>query len=671
MKRHFGAGLALVLVAGGCGVGSRTPPPIAPTPAPVAIEVADRPLLRDVPVPDFYRQALETATRAPSGAPGSAYWQNSVSYRIDAELVPESATIRGSERIVYRNNSPSALPSVLLNLSQNVFSEGVPRNRYAPITGGVTLDRVAAQGQTLERVPTNRIPIGGDIPTAEPGYSVQGTLARIRLPRPVQSGDSVVLEIEWQHRVPPATSFRTAWEDALDARVFQVAQWYPQIATYDDLHGWDATPYLGDGEFYLEYGSFDVSITVPAGYLVGATGELRNPQEVLTEEAQQRLRAATSSDSITHVITEADLTAENVTQTPQAEQLTWRFSASDVRDFAFSVSNGYVWDAARTTVQDGTGGTRNVIVHALYRPGAPNWESAALYGQHSTELFSELLIPYLYPQITIAEGPITGMEYPMIVFIPRPQSVEGLYGVIAHEVAHEWFPMMVGQDEAAYAWMDEGMATWLENTAAADFFDSPETFNGDLGNYLGVAGSDVEVPIMRHTDLVSPYGARTVAAYSKPGLLFRSLRTFLGEDVFDEALRTYAREWLLKHPTPWDFFNTLERFADRDLDWFFYPWWFETGVLDHGIGSVAGAETGTAVVTVEDLGEVPAPALVFGITASGEPVMAQVPIETWLQGTRTATVTLQASGPIVAVAIDPTQIYPDADLGNNLWQATP
>ena len=187
--------------------------------------------------------------------------------------------------------------------------------------------------------------------------------------------------------------------------------------------------------------------------------------------------------------------------------------------------------------------------YAFYRPGAPNWERAALFARHATRFFSELLIPYLYPQITVAEGSVGGMEYPQIVFIGKPQAEEGLQSVIAHEVAHEWFPMMVGQNEAEYAWMDEGSASFLDALARGDFYSDPEPFAGDLERYLRVAGREAEVPLMRHTDLVSPYGARTVAAYSKPGVLLRSLRALLGEDVFREAMRTYSREWLLKHPT--------------------------------------------------------------------------------------------------------------------------
>jgi hypothetical protein len=308
-----------------------------------------------------------------------------------------------------------------------------------------------------------------------------------------------------------------------------------------------------------------------------------------------------------------------------------------------------------------------VLVHAFYRPGAPGWERAWRYGQHAIEYFSRLVIPYLYPQVTVAEGPIGGMEYPMLVFIAKPRTAEALQAVIAHEVGHEWFPMMVGQDEAAYAWMDEGLTTFHEDQAAADFFpgaEPPRLATADA--YLRVAGRDNEVPLMRHTDLVSPYGARTVAAYSKPAVMLEALRAILGRQTFDRAMRTYAREWLLKHPTPWDFFATFERVAGRELDWFFYPWWFETGVMDQAIAGVRAVEGGVEV-TLRDLGDVPMPATVVVTTANGTMVEGEVPVEEWA-GTRTATVSLPASGRVVRVEIDPRRLFPDADRSNNLWE---
>ncbi|MBV9773442.1 MAG: M1 family peptidase, partial [Gemmatimonadetes bacterium] len=342
----------------------------APAPeatAPVG-DTATRLLLRPVPVTPAYRAAVQRGTRTATGAPGPNYWQQRVRYRIDAELDPQSTLLHGRERIVYRNNSPVALRDVVLNLYQNIFTENVPRNRYAPNTGGITLERVAVDGTALTQQPVSAISVltnpRGNAPM---GYSVQGTLGRLILPRMLIPGDSTVLEIDWHFKVPPyvgaAASFRTGWEDALGGRVLQVAQWYPQVAVYDDVYGWDATPYLGEGEFYLEYGDFDVALTLPAGWLVGATGTLRNPEQVLTPEARQRLAGATAPDAPVHVVTEADLAGGRATQPGSGGRLTWRFQASDVRDFAFATSDRYLWDATRAQVPTDDGaGTRSVTI---------------------------------------------------------------------------------------------------------------------------------------------------------------------------------------------------------------------------------------------------------------------------------------------------------------------
>jgi hypothetical protein len=636
-------------------------------------DTATRLLLRPVPVPTSYRQAEQRGTRSPGGAPGERYWQQRVSYRIEAELDPRTALLRGRERIVYRNRSPVALSTMVLNLYQNIFTESVPRNRYAPNTGGVTLVRVAAQGVQLQARTQEEIPVVTPREGAPVGYAVQGTLARLTLPRAIAPGDSAVLEVEWSHTVPPEGAFRTAWEDALGGRVLQVAQWYPQVAVYDDVYGWDATPYLGDGEFYLEYGDWDVSLTLPAGWLVGATGTLRNPEQVLTPQAQQRLAAvASGADTLARVVTAAELAAGGATQRGANGRLTWRFTASDVRDFGFAVSDRYVWDAARASVPaEGAGPARSVLVHSLYRPGAPGWGEAARYGRHSIEFFSRMVVPYAYPQVTVSEGPIYGMEYPNLVFIARPEAAEDLHAVIAHEVAHQWFPMMVGENEAAYAWMDEGFATYMETRAREDFFPgAPSPVLAEAASYITVAGTEREVPLMRHTDLVSPYGARTMAAYTKPGLLLRSLSGVVGDSVFARAFSTYAREWRFRHPYPWDFFDTVERVAGRDLDWFWYPWWWETGTLDYAVVAVETSEPGSVRITIRDLGEVPAPVPVVVTADNGAVTRADLPVELWTEDKlRTATLTVPVYGRPVRVQIDPDFLFPDVNPQNNLWTA--
>ena len=654
--------ILIALALAGCA-------PATSAPAPVPDSTLTRWNLRPVPVGEAYRRGLVAGTRTATGEPGPRYWQQSVSYRIRAELDPETTLLRGSERIWYRNNSPDTLRAIVLNLYQNIYSESVPRNRRAPNTGGVTLERVAVQGMALAEQPAGRIGVMRQVAQRAAGYAVDGTLARLMLPRPLLPGEGAALEIDWHHKVPPAPTFRTAWEDALGGRAFVVGQWYPQVATYDDLKGWDATPYLGDGEFYLEYGDFDVSLTVPAGMLVGATGSLTNAADVLSPEARARLEQAARSDSVVHVVTAADRAAESW---PAGAKKTWTFAARNVRDFAFAASDRYVWDAARAMVPDSAGGERAVAIHALYRPGAPGWERAWRYGQHAIAYLSRLVTPYVYDQATIAEGPIAGMEYPMLVFINRAGSAEDLQSVIAHELGHEWFPMTVGSDEASYAWMDEGINSYHEDRAHEDFFPGTPP-GGSVDSYLRVAGHDAEVPLMRHTDLVSPYGARTVAAYTKPAAVLLALRGVLGDSVFDRAMREYVRAWSFRHPQPWDFFATFERVAGRDLDWFWYPWFFETGVLDQSIESVRAVEGGVEVV-VRDRGGNPMPAFVCVTSASGTVTEQEVEIGSWIGGRGARTATLQVptyGGAATKVEIDPRHLYPDVDRANNVWTPAP
>ncbi len=669
IEQRLGTLLAGLLLAAGCA------PALPAGGAPAPADTAPRYLLRPVPVPAAFRAAVERGTRTTNGRPGERYWQQEVRYVIRAELDPTTALLRGTERIVYLNRSPVPIRSVVLNLYQNVYSEGVPRNRAVKVTGGVTLERVAAQGEALRPLDAAGIPEvrREPRPDAPTGYRVEGTLARIVLPRPLAPGDSAVLETGWRHTIPLAPSFRTAHGGGRRGRAFLVAQWYPQVAVFDDLTGWDATPYLGDGEFYLDYAEFDVALTLPAGWVVGATGELRNPEEVLTPDARRRLAGVPASDTVVRVITREELDAGRATLVPPDGKLTWRFRGREVRDFAFAASNRYLWDAVAARVPDGAGGTRAVPVHALYRAGPSPWGESARFGRHALEFFSRTLTPYPYPQLTVADGPMAGgIEYPQIAFVGGYTTAPDLHSGVVHEVGHQWFPMLVGQDEAAYAWMDEGVVTYYEILGRSDLFPVADPFAPDRDGYLQVAGSDAEVPLMRHTDLVSPYGARYVAAYSKPALLLRSLRAVVGEETFRRAMDTYLAEWRFRHPTPWDFFNTFERVAGRDLDWFFYPWFWETGTTDLAVESVVRAAPGSVRVTVRDLGEVPVPALVVVTTESGASAWAEIPIEAWLAArSRTATVDVPVAGAPVRVEVDPDGLFPDVSRGNNRWPRAP
>ncbi len=595
---------------------------------------------RPIHPPAAYRAALAHGTRDTTGRPGARYWQQSVAYRIRAALDVTTGRLTGGEVVTYRNHAPDTLTSILFHVDQNVYAPGAPRNRGVPVTGGVTIDSVVVDGTA---VTTHALGAG---------YYAEPTLMVVPLPAPLPPGDSARIAIGWSYTVPPAPTFRSA---DLDHDVFAVGQWYPRVAVYDDLYGWDRSPYLGDGEFYLEYGDFDVSLTLPAGWLVGATGTLENPDAVLPAPVRARLARATGSDSVVHVVT-ADGRGPGRSTAGQAGQtLTWHFTAHDVRDFAWSTSANYVWDAVRAP-----GGT---AVNSLYRPQFAAWKDAWRYGLHALESMGTLVGPYRYPQLTVTEGPIPGMEYPMIVFIRGGRSAQSLSGVIIHESSHQWFPMMVGSMEAKYAWMDEGFVTYWEALEEASYWHRPVPAWGRNRLYLAYAGTEQEVPLMRHTDLVTPYGQRTLAAYTKPAVVLGALRAVVGDSVFLQAFRDYFRSWSLKHPQPWDFFETVERHAGHSLDWFWRPLFYETDVLDQAVAGVRVAGD-SSVITLADSGDVILPTPLAITRADGSVVHDTVAAMRWLTTRR---ITLTVPGRVTRVVIDSAGAFPDVNTADDVW----
>jgi hypothetical protein len=615
--------------------------------------------VRPLQYTNAFRSALERGTRTTTGQPGPDYWQQRVHYRIDAEINPATGRVTGDETLRYLNQSPDTLRQLVFLLYQNVFSEGVQRVRRVPITGGVTLDRVAIDGRVASDDPQG----------AGPRYAVDGTLMYLELPMPLPPGGETSVDIAWSFTVPPRGAPRTG-HDQNEAYV--VAQWYPQVAVYDDLLGWHARPYWSNGEFYLEYGDFEVSITAPEGWVVAASGTLQNDDEVLTDEVRMRLRRAIDSDRIVGIVTADELDAQATTAQDPGRVLTWRFAARDVRDFAFALSNRYLWDAAGVTVPDadGDGAPERVLVSALYRPKAPTWSNAVAYMQHALAFHAQRWHAYIYPHITAAEGPIGGMEYPMLVFIGNPRDELGLYSVLSHEIAHQWWAMMVGSNESEHGWMDEGLATFTEDLSVAERFPQAEPRTATLDRYLSIAGRDQERPVMREGDLYGIGPQYGIATYHKPATLFRALEAVIGERTVHRALAVYARRWMLKHPTPWDLFHTIGDVAGRDLDWFWRPWFHETATLDQAIERVitTTTETGeTVTIVIEDQGEAPMPVPLRLTLADGSVRDETLPVEPWLDGRVRQMLRLVLPSPVRRVEIDPLRLLPDVDRSDNVW----
>jgi len=648
------AAAALALVAA-CATTPRPAPDAAAAAAPSAAE-------RPRPYPVFespaFRRAVERGTRTRTGRPGARYWTQRAEYALRAELDPATKRLTGQGTVRYHNRSPDTLAWLAVQLHQNLFAPGAARAEATPVTGGMELRSVTAQGATLA---------AGAASDSTPGYVVEGTVAWLRLPRKLAPGGTADLAFDWAFTVPPDGAPRMG----TDGEIFYLAYWYPQMAVYDDVGGWQTDQYLGNAEFYMGYGDYDVSLTVPAGWLVAATGELRNADQVLAAGTRARLAEARRSGSVVHVVGAAERGAGRATA--GGGKLTWRFTARDVRDFAFGTSDRYLWDATHALARDSAGKSAvdTVMIHSFYRPErtAWAWDQSARYGRHSIEFLSRYLWPYPYPQMTAVDGVVScsGMEYPMMTCIGGPRDTLRLYSVTVHEIAHMWFPMQVGSDERRYAWQDEGLTRFNQAQAMREFFGGYDLEGIARDQYLDLARAGGEVELMRHGDQY-PHGtaAYGIASYAKMATNMAALRALVGDERFLRAYREYGRRWINKHPQPYDLWNTFEDVTGEDLDWFWRTWWYETWTLDQAVGAVSAGGDSVSIV-VEDRGLAPMPARLTITREGGAVERVEVPVERWLAGARRHTVRVGTSPAIARVEIDAERHFPDADRANNVW----
>lgn len=618
----------------------------AETPRPHDPATAFAPL--DLPPPNDVRAA--------SGAPGEAYWQQRADYRIEATLHEDGHRITGRETITYTNHSPDSLRSLWLQLDQNYFREdshGARRAEDGQRHGGF----FKSGGFDLASVTLRR-----DGETAAPEYRVDDTMMEIPLERPLApAGGTIEIGIEFGFEIPENGADRMGRLDVKGGRIYELAQWYPRMFTYDDVRGWNQSSYLGQGEWYLEYGDFEVEITVPRDYLVAATGVLQNPEEVLTDEQRRRLdRARASGETV--MIVDAEEVGDDETRPPGEGPLTWRFRAEDVRDFAWAASDRFVWDAASW---------EDVLVMSFYPEesiglqGFSGWERSTEYVRHAVREYSEAWHPYPYPVAINVAGRALGMEYPMIVFCSWQARGAFLFAVTDHEIGHGWFPMLVGSDERRHAWMDEGFDTFMNFYSGMAFSGGQPVLAG--GMLPGQVASDErarEIPMATPPDSLSE-DELGFLAYNKPAAVLRMLREeVLGAETFDEAFREYIRRWAYKHPQPADFIRTMEDVSGEDLDWFFRSWVFEDAVLDQAVAEVR-REDGRTIVTLENRGPIVMPVELRLVFPDGTDEIRRLPVDVWRDGHRHVIEIEEKT--VRHVQIDPTFALPDADRGNNTW----
>jgi hypothetical protein len=644
--------IALLLVAVPLAA-QQQPPPLRPS-----NPVADTSIFAPLQLP------AANTIRGGSGSPGPRYWQNRADYDISATLDTATKTLRGQLTLRYTNNSPDTLHYLWLQTEQNAFKANSlnsyifpPDSRFGAknFAGGDVIERFEQVLTSAGKSPARRVKIQ---------LRDNETVTRADLDAPLAPGRTATFEIAWHFLIPEHGADRMGRDGAL----YELAQWYPRMAVYDDVRGWNTEPYLGQGEFYLDYGDYNVAVTVPAGYIVAATGALQNGAEVLTLASIARLAQAAKSDKPVRIIT-ADELKSGAARPRRAGTQTWRFSAKNVRDAVWAASPDFQWDASS---YNGT------MAFAYYRPSAAfNWDDAADQARMSIMEYSERWFPYPWPQISAVEGPISGMEYPMLAMENVSRDKPDLYNVVTHEIGHMWFPMIVGSNEREYMWQDEGFNTFINTFSEARRYPQ----NGDQMARAADEREQIEMlmrvgadqPVMIAPDRINPQ-LLGYSAYVKPSVGLQLLRQeILGPAAFDAAFRTYVARWAFKHPTPADFFRTMEDGSGRRLDWFWREWFIENARFDQAVENVDSRTSGDTTrvqVTYGNHYRGVLPIRVRFTFSDGTTDDYDYPAEVWSTNSAHYVRTYAFLRKTVAkIELDPDHRLIDVERNNNVWAA--
>ncbi|MBB3056036.1 M1 family metallopeptidase [Mucilaginibacter gotjawali] len=617
--------------------------------------------------PQFYAEKGNEFHSA-NGAPGPKYWQNRVYYTISAAIDTTAKTLTATEKIHYTNNSPDALQYLWVQLDQNTYKKDA-RSNFA--TAFSPAPNQHTGGYDIESVVINN----GDVQKTVP-FIINDTRMQLRLAKPIlPNGGAIDLIIHYKYTIPGNFGGRNDFFDTKNGKIYEIAQWFPRMCVYDDSRGWDTLPFLGAGEFYLEYGDIDYSITVPSDMIVAGSGELLNPKEVLTAKQMARLNEAQNSDK-TIMIRSAEEVTSPASRPKNNGTLTWHFKMTNTRDVAFGASKAYMWDAAKVNLP---GGKKSLAmsVYPVESAGNDAWGRATEYLKKSIEYFSEKWFVYPYPVAVNEAGIAGGMEYPGIVFDGIGDKGGELYWVTAHEIGHNWFPMIVGSNERRFAWMDEGFNTFID-IYAADEFNHGEYAPKRDGEYAPGKGNPADeiVPIIADPNAPSIMTAadaisekyRHPIAYFKPAFGLVLLREqILGKDRFDYAFKNYISNWAFKHPQPDDFFRSIENGAGEDLGWFWKGWFYNNYSLDLALVDakyVNNDPTQGIRVTVANKDAMAMPFAIEVKLKDGSKKRMQLPVETWQQD-KAITFVIPTTTAAESVTVDPDAALPDINRKNN------
>ena len=608
------------------------------------------------------------AYRSSNGAPGPSYWQNEADYELHASLDTAAKQLSTAETITYTNNSPDVLPSLWVQLEQNIYrkdsrgriAEGAMRRRRGADEPGPA---DSTEGFVLDTV---EIEAGKQTVKAE--YLVSDTRMQMRLATPLAGhGSQLKIHIKYHYRIPGEWGGRTSWGTTRSgAEIYDMAQWYPRMCVYDDLRGWDTLPYIGS-EFYLEYGHFDYYVTVPSAMIVAGSGELVNPKEVLTKTEIDRLEQARKSDKTVYIRALAEVN-DPASRPKQGGTLTWHFRMDHTRDVVWSASPAFIWDAARINLPDG----KTSLAMSVYPPesaGADAWDRSTEYTKDTIERFSKHWYTYPWPAAVSIAGFSSGMEYPGVVFDGVTDKGPFFFWVTAHEFGHNWFPMIVGSNERRHAFMDEGFNTFIDIEESAEYDggkygpkrDSEYSPGGEPPDtILKVLDNPEAGTLMMPADSY-PWNLGHPVSYFKGAYGMVLLREqILGPERFDWAFRKYIRDWAFKHPSPSDFFREMESEGGEDLGWFWRGWYMHNWKYDVAVDKVEGS-----TVTISNRGQLVLPTTVEVTFRNGEKTRIKLPVETWLSKA-TYLWTVSNASPVAEVVVDPDHVLPDDDRSNNV-----
>ncbi|SFI21773.1 M1 family metallopeptidase [Halpernia frigidisoli] len=616
---------------------------------------------------DFY-QNNATETRSASGQPGHNYWQNTVNYNLVASLNEAKKEITGSAEIAYTNNSFDELSFLWLQLDQNLFKKDSRGNAVIPVSGS----RNGAHGETFDGGYTiSSIEImseNGKSVKVAPKYTVVDTRLQIDLPQELKAkGGEIKFKINYSFVSPDYGSDRMGINDTKNGKVFTVAQWFPRMCVYDDIMGWNTLPYLGAGEFYLEYGNINAAITVPANHFVVAGGQLENSREVYTSAQNKLWDDARNSDK-TVTIRSAD-EVNNAAKTANGTK-TWKFKIENTRDFAWASSPAFILDAARINLPDGKKSLA-ISAYPVESVGNEAWGRSTEYVKYSIENMSKRWFSFTYPNATNVAGNEGGMEYPGIVFCDYRSKGKSLWGVTDHEFGHNWFPMIVGSNERRYAWMDEGFNTFFNGISDQDFNKGEYASPSKLGNAANYLTSDRLEPVLNAPDGLKESNLG-ILAYAKPGAGLDMLReNILGEARFDKAFKTYIQRWAFKHPQPEDFFRTIENVSGEDLSWFWKGWFLNNWKIDQSVDGVKyekGDFKNGAIISISNMEQMPMPVDAQITYADGTVENKRLPVEIWKRN-KTWSFRVDSTKEIKTVTLDPNKAIPDSNRKNNVWNS--